>query len=483
MANVDSGVGPTMPSSPEPSARNRRNWIIGVAVIVVMALIIGAIAMSGGNDNKKVAEPTTTTTGGAGEIFLQPASDTGPNPFTDSTAGKAPASTIPADTPVTLAQAAGGQPAPTAPVFKAGAPAPPGSIATITALSGGTPGLYGGTLNQSSCDKQQLIDFLAANADKAQAWADVQSIAVSDIAGYINALTPVQLRSDTRVTNHGFSNGHATEHQDVLQAGTAVLVDQYGVPRARCACGNPLLPPRAVSVTPAYQGTPWTGFNPGNVTVIAPSPTVIKVITLINITNGKLIGRSTGKNPGPDRSLPGRPAPTTTTTTTLPPFTPPGVTLPPLNPPPVTLPPLNPPPVTPPPATAPPTTAAPSDFVLVSSSKQDGELAYAWTTNKDAGTATEKLNDTTIANYHWTVPQRIKPSGTNFTWGGDGTGNINVLITPRGEGISFNTTDLTVNVTNTSGEKSALVTPTAAQEVKFIISMGYGPTFTYVYRR
>jgi hypothetical protein len=80
---------------------------------------------------------------------------------------------------------------------------------------------------------------------------------------YIDSLTPVLLRSDTRVTNHGFRDGWATPYQAVLQAGTAVLVDNTGVPRARCACGNPLTPPQAVPTTPTYQGTPWPGFTPG----------------------------------------------------------------------------------------------------------------------------------------------------------------------------------------------------------------------------
>jgi hypothetical protein len=40
----------------------------------------------------------------------------------------------------------------------------------------------------------------------------------------------VILQRDTRVTNHGFRNGRATPTQSILQAGTAVLVDEYGVP-------------------------------------------------------------------------------------------------------------------------------------------------------------------------------------------------------------------------------------------------------------
>ncbi|MGH3907098.1 MAG: DUF6777 domain-containing protein, partial [Pseudonocardiaceae bacterium] len=42
---------------------------------------------------------------------------------------------------------------------------------------------------------------------------------------------------DTRVTNHGYRDGKATDRQAVLQAGTAVLVDEKGRPRVKCGCG------------------------------------------------------------------------------------------------------------------------------------------------------------------------------------------------------------------------------------------------------
>ena len=57
--------------------------------------------------------------------------------------------------------------------------------------------------------------------------------------GYLRGLTSVVLRADTQVTNHGFRDARVTGFQSVLQAGTAVLVDNRGVPRVRCACGSP----------------------------------------------------------------------------------------------------------------------------------------------------------------------------------------------------------------------------------------------------
>ena len=57
---------------------------------------------------------------------------------------------------------------------------------------------------------------------------------------HLSRLTPLVLRTDTVVTNHGYIDGAGDAFTSVLQAGTAVLVDDYGVPAVRCYCGNPL---------------------------------------------------------------------------------------------------------------------------------------------------------------------------------------------------------------------------------------------------
>ncbi len=65
----------------------------------------------------------------------------------------------------------------------------------------------------------------------------------TQIRTYVSGLTDVLLRTDTRVTNHGYEDGIAIPIQSVLQAGTAVFVDKYGSPVVKCYCGNPLTPP------------------------------------------------------------------------------------------------------------------------------------------------------------------------------------------------------------------------------------------------
>ncbi|TDD32162.1 hypothetical protein E1287_23865 [Actinomadura sp. KC06] len=137
---------------------------------------------------------------------------------------------------------------------------------------GDSPGLYGGTRQASTCDKQKLVGFLQANPEKARAWADVQGIPADDIPRYVSRLTPVLLRTDTLVTNHGYRDGKATSGPAVLQAGMGVLINGYGVPTVKCNCGNPLTRPKEKISTrkASYTGRSWPGFEKRNVTDIRP---------------------------------------------------------------------------------------------------------------------------------------------------------------------------------------------------------------------
>jgi hypothetical protein len=194
--------------------------------------------------------------GGRGEVFLQAAAATGQDPYTPSTAR---------DTAVT--------PSP------AGSTAPgTGQQQPVTAtrsVAGSAPGLYGGTESVASCDVERQAGYLGADAAKNRAFASALGIGPGTVPGYLRSLTAVQLRWDTRVTNHGYRDGSPTAYQAVLQSGTAVLVDGHGVPRVRCACGNPLTPPVAQRTVPRTTGSAWPGFRPANVVVVAPSVTIV----------------------------------------------------------------------------------------------------------------------------------------------------------------------------------------------------------------
>ncbi|MEY2476551.1 MAG: hypothetical protein QOG87_1866 [Actinomycetota bacterium] len=267
-------------------------FILGALVLAVAAV---AYAVGSGKSDNDAA-------GSGGEIFLESASSTGAaEPFTASVAAPTPSPTVPTSAPPTTS---GG-----------------GGTKALPAVKGGAPGLYGGTRNLTSCDPEKLVNYLEANPALGRAWASVERIQVSEIRSYVATLTPVLLRTDTRVTNNGFRNGRATPHQSVLQAGTAVLVDQYGVPRVRCYCGNPLLPPIATRRTPTYTGTRWPGFQPSNTTVIVQNTTIINNFVVLNVVDGQLFERPVGGTGGNDTdstAAPPRVATTTPTPTTPP---------------------------------------------------------------------------------------------------------------------------------------------------------------------
>jgi hypothetical protein len=154
------------------------------------------------------------------------------------------------------------------------------------------------------------LTFLQANPDKAAAWAGVLGIGVGSIPGYVAELTPVILRSDTYVTNHGFAGGRASTLTSVLQAGTAVMVDKFGTPRVKCY-GNPLTP-AIVPAAPRFVGTTWPLFTQTRITIITSTTTAINTYTLVDPVTTEVFERPIGSSGSVDRPVsggPGTPAP------------------------------------------------------------------------------------------------------------------------------------------------------------------------------
>ncbi len=178
-----------------------------LTAVVVAAVVLGLVFTR--------SDGGSTKTASKGEVFLQAADKTGPDPFTKSSATENSA-------PPVSASPAASEPA-----------------NAVRGVDGGAPGLYGGTQNVSACDVEQQIKALQAAPAKNMAFASVAGVQPAGVPAYLRSLTPVQLRMDTRVTNHGYRDGAATSYQAVLQAGTAVLVDNHGVPRVRCLLRQP----------------------------------------------------------------------------------------------------------------------------------------------------------------------------------------------------------------------------------------------------
>lgn len=308
---------------------NRPKWLPYAAGLAVIGVVAAILVVSSGGDDKSGGDASNTTLKPT-DIVLTPATTIGPDPFTPDaqtnalpTTVRAPATTTTAaastTTAATTTTAAGtttvanqvttatGETTTSAPPSTTAAPTTgtgSGNLPSpqkVTGSIGTTPGLYGGTRNNSTCDQALMVNFLAQNPDKAAAWASVQGISVDQIPTYIYSLTPVLLYYDTWVTNHGFKNGRLTTNQAVLQAGTAVLVDYYGVPRARCKCGNPLELPYKQPGT--LIGDPWPGFDPNGVQQIQPGPKV-DVLILIAVDGSGWINRPVGTSGASDTEAP-----------------------------------------------------------------------------------------------------------------------------------------------------------------------------------
>lgn len=245
----------------------------------VMACLLSAAVLVAG-----CARDSGSDAGPGGEVFLQPVAAQGPDPFTGSTA-TGPES---ADQVTRTAQSA-------RPVGNTSVP-----LSGVRSVSGGTPGLYGGTARVGSCDVERQIGYLAADPARGGAFARAEGITRTAVPGFLRGLTPVVLRADTRVTNHGYRGGQAAGFQSVLQAGTAVLVDDRGVPRVRCACGNPLKPPAAAHGASGTGGHAWSGYRPGEVIEVTPAPHAITSITIIDLGSQAWIERPIGHDVGHD---------------------------------------------------------------------------------------------------------------------------------------------------------------------------------------
>ncbi|MFF1407086.1 DUF6777 domain-containing protein [Streptomyces sp. NPDC058294] len=253
-------------------------------------------------------------------VFLQAATDRGPEPFTDTGSGPtAPATaSSPAARTDPLAATTGPapnragttMPPPSAPSPHPSVPPPsavPGGgqpwapLPAAHSLSGATPGLYRGTPHVAGCDVERHIGSLAADRVKAGAFAHAVGVPVPALPGYLRGLTPVTLRRDTRVTSHAYRDRQAAGYQAVLQAGTAVLVDDRGMPRVRCVCGNPLKAPTEAHDGVDARGAAWPGYRPSQVIAVTPAPRAVTTLTIVDVDARVWIERRTGRDVGRDR--------------------------------------------------------------------------------------------------------------------------------------------------------------------------------------
>lgn len=271
-ADAGDGGTPGKHGGPDrPWWRSAPRIALTTGAVVAAVVLVVVLTRSDDSSGKKDA---------GSEVHLQAAGMDGPEPFTPSSARYSSPPASPPSLP------------------RASAPA---SANVTRGVDGSAPGLYGGTRNKASCDVEGQIGALTAEPAKSKAFASAEGVAPDAVPTYLRSLTPVQLRIDTRVTNHGYRNGSAASYQAVLQAGTAVLVDDRGVPRVRCACGNPLLPPVAQRGTPKPTGDAWPAYRPSNVAVVAPAAHAVDKFVVFDAENDEWFSRPKGDTGAGDR--------------------------------------------------------------------------------------------------------------------------------------------------------------------------------------
>lgn len=224
-------------------------------VLVLVALATGACS----SGSARSAEP----------IRLDVATAQGDHPWTGLL--------LPAQVPVAV------PPPPDDAVGDAGDPV---TAVGTPAVSGNRTALYGGSLDRELCDRTELVATLEDDPAKASAWKGV--VGTNDIRAYTRSLTPVLLRADTRVTRYDYTGGAAQPVQSVLESGTVVLVDDRGVPRVRCARGNPLSTP-VLANSPEFEGTEWPDLDTNRLFVVQPAPEPLGALQVVDITTGNLL--------------------------------------------------------------------------------------------------------------------------------------------------------------------------------------------------
>jgi hypothetical protein len=244
--------------------------VLASAVLALLAL--GAAGCGAGEQRADAAD----------EVLLAPASERGPDPFTTPATRAAP-------TPLTRTE----QPLPKGEGGRGGRP---------RLLAGDAAGLYASLPPRTGCDARAQARLLSADRPRAAAFARAAGTPEAGLARWLADLTPVVLRADTVVTAHGYAKGAATTYRAVLQSGTAVLVDARGVPRVRCACGNPLGRAGTERVT-ASRGDPWKGYAAGEIRAVVPAARPLAALTLADPVHGRWVERPVGDDGTHDRAV------------------------------------------------------------------------------------------------------------------------------------------------------------------------------------
>ncbi len=295
------------PGSLEPRHRSPNRvpngwWKVVLAIAVVAALGAGLVAVVISDSGTETEAPT------ASKLILLPVADPGTDAFSTPMVPSSPdGAPIPdpqassgagSDQVDTIVERLNPPIGDRADIDFSGLDLPESAPEQLMDVGGSTPALYGGTNIINVCDLGVLKRTLGADAERATAWAEVEGVGVDGIDEFLDGLTDVILQADTRVTSHGYRNEVADAVDSVLQAGTAILVDELGIPRVRCYSGNPVRWARPLDdADPALAGRRWDGFSLDETITISELDDIVE-FELDDILTDALVIRK----PGPDLS-------------------------------------------------------------------------------------------------------------------------------------------------------------------------------------
>ncbi|QLY28185.1 hypothetical protein H0264_22625 [Nocardia huaxiensis] len=286
----------------------RLGFFATLVVILLTASSVFATAIALRSNSESLGPP---------EVLLEPSDQQGANPFMP--------------TPPAVYHPDGTQPVADLPGTAGSAAAKP--------YSGDLPGVYSAPRDRALTERDELIAFYGTHPDEASSaaavfasdttfsWSQGKRLAGPELVQYLRELTPVLLRIDVRITNYALVEGRPVAHQSILQAGTAVLVDDHGVPRFRSLSGSPLTLATALPHAPKLTGAAWPGFDVKHVGAISPGTSSLIRITLIDTVTGRPFDRPVGTTgesdidhtdwPSTTTPAAAAPQPTTPATTTV----------------------------------------------------------------------------------------------------------------------------------------------------------------------
>lgn len=247
-------------------------WLRAVALIAGFLLILGACSSTGSKPDESRSV----------KVELVPAADPGRSPFTvDVTRLDESARQMAAKVRDRLAL----------PLADGDTDGDGLRISAVPASTDRGP-IYGSRAD-AVCDGEKLAEALNQDDGARQAWANLMDVEISEIEATLDSLHPLVLVHDTAVTNSRYVDGRGETFQAILQAGTAVLVDETGTPAVRCSCGNPLDKP-AVNETADLIGDAWSDFEPRRVITIDPLGNDETTLHTVDVETGEDVSVDVG---------------------------------------------------------------------------------------------------------------------------------------------------------------------------------------------